>query len=120
MQDNEPAAPDPYLDRNAAAEAITANCFPVSARKLRDWSEPVTVTVAGRACAPRSEWLAEARRRLNEALFRGGDGQSEVARRMANARAAHARAVSRSTHGEREFGGRPVTADPTGEDGARI
>ena len=88
MQDNETAAPDPHLDRNAAAEAITANYFPVSPRKLRDWSEPVTVTVAGRACAPRSQWLAEARRRLNEALFRGGDGRAARSTKMAIARQA--------------------------------
>ena len=87
MQSNDPAAPDPYLDRNAAAEAITANYFPISARSLREWSQPGTITVAGRACAPRSAWLTEAQRRLDEARFRGGDGRAEHRRRMAVARA---------------------------------
>ena len=88
MRSTDEATCDPYIDRRAAAALITANYFPISERKLRDWPKPTKVVVAGRACAKRSCWLAEAQRRLDEALFRGGDGRATVARRMANARAA--------------------------------
>jgi hypothetical protein len=88
MHANETSAPDPYLDRRAAAAVITATLFPISERKLRDWAEPATVVVAGRACARRSAWMAEAQRRLDVALYRRSDGRADAARRMANARAA--------------------------------
>ena len=87
MHPSDAPAPDPYLDRRAAASVITT-LFPVSERKLRDWPAPATIVVAGRACAQPSAWVAEAQRRLDEALYRRGDGRAAVARRMANARAA--------------------------------
>lgn len=64
---------DPYLDRAGAASDITANLFPVTARGLRDWSDPQTITIGGRACARRSAWRAAAERRLREAQFQGAD-----------------------------------------------
>ena len=87
MHTAEASIPDPYLDRQSAAETIAAHYFPISPRSLREWARPATITVAGRACARRSEWLAEAQRRLDEALFRGSDGRAEHCRRMAVARA---------------------------------
>ena len=89
----EASIPDPYLDRNAASETITAHCFPISARSLREWAQPVTITVAGRACARRSAWLAEAERRLDEALFLSAGGRAEHRRRMEMARAARGQAA---------------------------
>jgi hypothetical protein len=78
---------DPYLDRGSAAAEITDRYFPVSPRGLRDWTAPVTITVGGRACARRSEWHAEAERRLREAQFQGDAGRAGRQARMARARA---------------------------------
>jgi len=78
---------DPYLDRNNAAAEITDRYFPVSPRGLRDWGAPVTITIGGRACARRSEWRAEAERRLREAQFQGNAGRADRQARMTHARA---------------------------------
>lgn len=75
---------DPYLDRTGAAEDIRACYFPVTARALRNW-DIATVIIGGRACARRSEWRAEAERRLKEAHFDGRAGRS--------AKTSHARQV---------------------------
>jgi hypothetical protein len=78
---------DPYLDRSSAAAEITDRYFPVSPRGLRDWAAPVTITIGGRACARRSEWRAEAERRLREAQFQGDAGRAVRHAKMTRARA---------------------------------
>ena len=80
--------PDPYLDREGAAPEISKLMFPVTKRQLRDWSEPRTILVCGRACARRSAWLAEADRRLAEAEYRGVRVNEAQRQSMANARRA--------------------------------
>ena len=75
-----PASVDPYLDRTGAAEDIRANYFPTTPRALRNWNVR-TITIGGRACARRSEWRAEAERRLREAQFDGGPGRRANAAR---------------------------------------
>jgi hypothetical protein len=74
---------DPYLDRAAAARDITESIFPATPRGLREWDSPTTIIIGGRACARRSEWRAEAERRLREAQF---DGRSERLARTSRAR----------------------------------
>jgi hypothetical protein len=81
---------DPYLDRAAAAAYITAHCYPVTSRGLRDWADPRTIIINNRACARRSEWRAEAERRLREAHFQGAE-----ARVAQNARARQVYAAMR-------------------------
>mgnify|MGYP000694582418 CR=1 FL=1 len=87
---NIPTSVDPYLDRTSAAEDIRTNYFPTTPRALREWDLP-TVTIGGRACARRSEWRAEAERRLNGAQF---DGRGE--RRAKTSRARQVLAASRA------------------------
>jgi hypothetical protein len=59
--------PDPYVPRKTIAREISERFFPVCDRTLRNWPEPPTIIIAGRACARRSEWFAAARRRIAEA-----------------------------------------------------
>jgi hypothetical protein len=68
---------DPYLDRAAAAADISENYFPATPRYVRSWTSPPTITIGGRACAPRSAWRAEAERRLREAQFQGAEVRRE-------------------------------------------
>jgi hypothetical protein len=82
------AEPDPFLPRRAAAGLITNVSHPVSERTLAEWREVPIVMVSGRGCARRSEWLAAAKRRLQEQLARQG---ADVGRRKGAIAAARAR-----------------------------
>ena len=79
------AAPDPYLDRKGAATEITKTLFPVSPRKLLDWTDVEAVILNGRRCARRSQWLAAAKRRLDSQIAAQNAGQDLPARRAIDA-----------------------------------
>jgi hypothetical protein len=82
---------DPFISRSAAAALITDVSHPVKERTLAEWPEVPIVMVSGRGCARRSEWLAAAKRRLEDQLAKQG---VDVGRRKA---ATAARAAYRRT-----------------------
>jgi hypothetical protein len=84
------AEPDPFIARSAASVLITDESHPVTERSLKEWREVPIVMVSGRGCARRSEWLAAAKRRLEDQLARQG---ADIGRRKAAtaARAAYQR-----------------------------
>ncbi len=84
MTDN----PDPYVPRKAIASEISERFFPVTDRVLRNWQEPSTIVISGRACARRSEWFAAAQRHLAEASLRKDrDRQAQLVKARASRRA---------------------------------
>ncbi len=90
MADN----PDPFIPRKIAASVISTEVMIVTERALREWQEPRTVIIGGRACARRSEWLEAARHRLVEAHH----GQ-DPSRQMRLSQARFRRAALRSSPG---------------------
>lgn len=85
---------DPYVPRKTIASEISERFFLVADRALRNWQEPSTIVISGRACARRSEWFAAAQRRLTDASLRENpDRQAHLVKARASRRA-NTRAVT--------------------------